>query len=188
VEEDAAFEQRAVEVGDKRTDVARRIRAAGRPGSEQGQVTLVWLGEAVRVGFVYRIDRARWRHLNIGMAEDKGPDGRVEREAVDTVARGEHQHGGRSVEDVTGRQLPRARLQHVLPWIARARSGRVAAQDGKDRADAHVDVDVAGAVERIEDDDVLALGRVALDDDRLLVFLGRRDADVAPRAAAVHAG
>ena len=54
-----------------------------------------------------------------------------------------------------------------------------ASKDGKDGADADVDVDIAAAVERIEDDDVLAVLAVALDDDGVFVFFRRHDGHVA---------
>ena len=79
-----------------------------------------------------------------------------------------------------------AGLQHVGQRVARAGRVGLAAQDRKDRADADVHVDVARAVERIEDDDVLAVLAVALDDDRLLVLLRSHDRHVAAVAQAVQ--
>ena len=55
----------------------------------------------------------------------------------------------------------------------------VAAEDRENRADADVDVDVAGAVERIEDDDVFPELAIALDDHGIFVFFRRHDGHVA---------
>ena len=45
IEEDAALEQRAMEVGDQRADVARRIRPARRAGAQVRQVAAIGSGK-----------------------------------------------------------------------------------------------------------------------------------------------
>ena len=81
----------------------------------------------------------------------------------------------------------RAGLQHVVQRVALAGRVGLAAEDREDGADADVDVDVAGAVERVEDDDVLAVlrGRAATTIG-LVVLLGGHDGDVAAAAQAVQ--
>jgi hypothetical protein len=89
-----------------------------------------------------------------GMGQDELADVLIQREAVDAVAGGQHHHGRRAVKGITGGHLLGAGLQEVahggLFDAARA------AQDGEDGADGDVDVDVGGAVERVEGDQVLA--------------------------------
>src|SRR5690606_3805329 len=62
------------------------------------------------------------------------------------------------------------------------------AEDGKDRADAYVDVDIGGAVERIVDENVttlpIALGKI----ERLFVVFGGHDADPAGVVAQADQG
>ena len=120
------------------------------------------------------------------MADNVGADGRIEREAEHAVAGRVDQHGGRAVDDVAGGDLAVAGLKHIDHRVAISFGVRLTAQDREDRADADVDVDVAGAVERIEDDHVLAMPAVALDDDRFLVFFRGHDGDVAAVAQTVQ--
>src|SRR6185437_4643823 len=118
------------------------------------------------VGFVGGVVGALFGHLHLVVGENEGADGGVEREAVNAVAGGVDEHGRRTVDDVAGGNLFGAGQQDgFLEWLA----GN-ALVDGEDGADVDVDVDVGGAVERVEDDDVSARLRVGVDDDGLFVF------------------
>ena len=115
------------------------------------------------------------------MREQELADRRIEREAVHALARRVDEHRARAVDDVARGDLTAARLQHVFELAVPA--ARDLPNDGEDRADRHVDVDVRRAVERIEQQAVLAALEVLgnLDDARL--FLGRHGAQP---AAVVH--
>ena len=91
------------------------------------------------------------------------------------LARGVHQHRARAVHDVTGRHLPAARLQHVGRRAPAVHA--YPAVDAEDGADRGVDVDVGGAVERIEEDGVLADWVFGGNRDDVLVFLRTHYAD-----------
>ena len=72
----------------------------------------------------------------------------LERESVDAVAGGVHEHRARTVHDVAGGELAAARLE-TIPHRA-APFGGDARQDREDGPDVDVRVDVRRAVERIE--------------------------------------
>ncbi|MHC2621490.1 hypothetical protein ACVIW2_003522 [Bradyrhizobium huanghuaihaiense] len=101
----------------------------------------------------------------------------VEREDVDAIAERQHQGGLRPVGDEAGRELRRAALMEGEREII----GR--GQDREDRADRHVDVDVGGAVERINRD---ADAAVAVADLRLAHLLRRQRRDRQPAEAAAQ--
>ena len=79
----------------------------------------------------------------------------VEREHCDAVAHRQHQLGLRAIHAVAGRGLETPRLQEVV--LADAVVVAHLAQHREDGADADVDVDVAGAVERVVQQQVFAL-------------------------------
>ena len=73
-----------------------------------------------------------------------------------------------------GSDLPATRLQQILHLATRA--ARDLADNREDRPDRHVHVDVRGAIERVEQQDVLpALERLGNRDD-VRLFLGRHGA------------
>src|SRR5947209_8773850 len=88
------------------------------------------------------------------MREQELADRWIERESVRALAGGVHQHGARPIEDVARGNLAAARLQHVLELTVAA--ARDLADDREDGADRDVHVDVRRAVERIEEQAVLA--------------------------------
>ena len=112
-------------------------------------------------------------HEGVGLA--------VEGEAVDAVADGEHEHRGRAVDREARRHLVAPRLQERgLVRLAHLAVGRLrAAQDREDGADRDVDVDVGRAVERVEQQQVLAARVVRRDRPRLLHLLGGERGEVA---------
>ena len=83
----------------------------------------------------------------------------VQREGGHAVAHGEHQRGLQTVDAVARRHLAAAGLEKVFLLHAAAFFGHV--QHAEDSANAHVHLDVAGAVQRIEQQQVFAL-RVAV--------------------------
>ncbi len=94
-------------------------------------------------------------------AQHEAADLALQRELVGAMAEREHQNSGRAIDHVAGGQLRGARLHEVHDL----RLGDVvrAAQYREDGADGDVDVDVRAAVQRIEQQQVVAL-RVAVRD------------------------
>ena len=103
------------------------------------------------------------------MGKQEFADRRIEREAVRALPRRVDHHRARAVDDVPRRDLATSRLQHVLELTGAAT--RDLANDGEDGADGHVHVDVRRAVERIEEQAVLAALEVVgnLNDVRLFL-------------------
>ncbi|MNT25957.1 hypothetical protein D3C72_1615030 [compost metagenome] len=95
------------------------------------------------------------------MRQEEFAQVRIEGEAVDAVADGQHQHGGGAVERIAGSHLGRAGLQEVLLRHGVRPFGR--AQHREDAAHRDVDIDVRGTVERVEHQQVLA-ARIARGD------------------------
>ena len=96
----------------------------------------------------------------------------VEREAVDAVAHGEHQHGGGAVQRVARRQLLGTGLEEVFGGDVAAAVDHVLRrpQNGKDAAHRHVHVDVAGAIQRVKHQQVFAARVLARNLIRLVHF------------------
>jgi hypothetical protein len=113
------------------------------------------------------------------------PDGRIEREAMHAVADGVDQDGRGTVDDVAGGDLLAARLQHPF-FDIRGVFLRGPAQDRKRRPHADADVDVGRAVQGIENDRVIGVGRAEIDDHRMLVFFRSEQANAVPQTEAVQ--
>jgi hypothetical protein len=179
IEEYTALEERAVEVRHQRADVARSVSAR----TQAAQVGSVGFWKAIGIGFVDRVCIALDWHFHIGEGEYEGADFGLQREAVDTLSGCVNKDSGGSVNDVACGYLFPACLKNggvpVRPLGT--------AQDGEDRTNADVYVDVGRAVERIEDNDVLpALG--AVDGDRLFVFFRDQEGDAFTRAQTMQDG
>ena len=95
---------------------------------------------------------------------------------MDAIARTVDQDRGRSVHDIPRGDLLAARLQHPAFWIIEPDS-RWTAENGERRPHAHVDIDVGGTVQRVEDDGVVGILRIVVHQDRLFVFFGRQHPD-----------
>ena len=93
---------------------------------------------------------------DVGMGEDELADVLVQGEAVDAIAGGQDHHGRGPINGVAGGDLPGAGLQEGLRAGLGALAG--AAQDGEDGAHRDVDVDIGGAVQGVEGQQVLAAG------------------------------
>src|SRR5687767_15779082 len=89
-----------------------------------------------------------------------------------TLARRINEHRARAVDDVSRRNLPASGLKHILHLAARA--ARDLPDNGKDRSDWNVDVDVRGTVERIEQQAVFSAAEVRRDVDDTGLFLRRQ--------------
>ena len=110
-----------------------------------------------------------------GVREEELPDRRIEREAVRALAGREHEDRRWAVEHVARRGDLATRTQRI--GEARPRELRLlAAKDREDGPDADVRIDVARAVERIEQHDILA---VVIGAGRLFELLAPDDAAVA---------
>ena len=101
-------------------------------------------------------------------------------------ARGVHEHRARPIDDVPRRHLPAARLQHVL-HLAMSPT-RDLLHHAEDRPDRHVDVDVGGPIERIEEEAVLAAAESVGNGDDVRLFLGRHGTEPAPMVHRLHDG
>lgn len=94
--------------------------------------------------------------LMLSWVRTKLPRLAIQGEALDAIAEGQHQHGLRAVDGVAGGDLGGARLEEgfLAQGIVLVQVLVGAAQHREDGADRDVDVDVAGAVQRVEDQQV----------------------------------
>ena len=99
----------------------------------------------------------------------------VQGEAVHARAHGQHKHCGGAIQGITRGDLLCAGLQEILTDHLTTRIdhrlGRT--QDAENRANADVDVDVARTIQRVEHQEVLALGVGLGNGVRAVHFLGR---------------
>ena len=183
VDVDPALDQVAVEVRHERADVARRVRPARRRvlGLHPLDVLLQAAAPRVVVALVGRVHAARLGRADAGVRQQELADRGVEREAVDARPSGVDQHRRGAVEDVARRDLLAAGLERARHrHLARVVLGDLV--DREDGPDGDVDVDVGRAVERVEEDDVLALAALEEQRDRLGVLLGADEAHLAAAA------
>ena len=119
-------------------------------------------------------------HEGVGLA--------IEREAVDAVAHRDHEHGRRSVDGEPRRHLPAAGLQKrlLLGLAVLAIGGLRAAQHREDGADRNVDVDIGGAVQRVDEQQILAALVRLGDRHRTLDLLGGERREVAAPDVGLH--
>lgn len=158
IEEYAAAKHVTVEIGDERSDIARRVGASGgRVGFLAiFEVFLHSRREIYIISLIYRVQSAVRRCFDEGVREAEFAYGCVEGESVDAVSRRVDQHGRRSVDYISGCDLIDARLQEFFLRGFRSYRGE-AAVDRKYRADRNVNIDVRGAVERVHADQVFAV-------------------------------
>src|SRR5258707_3820882 len=182
IAEHTAAKKIAMKVGDERPDVAyaQRLPFALEPAILAHEE----LGRLVPVGFVRVVDReisALVRDTDVRMRQQELADGRIEREAMHALPRGVHQHGAGAVDHVAGRHLSPAGLQHVLHFAGTP--ARDLLHDAENGAHRDVDVDVGGAVERIEQQAVLPAAKPLGYGNDPGLLLGRHRAEP---AAVVH--
>ncbi len=94
------------------------------------------------------------RDLDVARRHHEAADLAVQREGMRAVADRQHQHRARAVRGVAGADLGGARLQEV--FVARRGDVVRAAQHREDGADRDVHVDVRAAVQRIEQQQIVA--------------------------------
>ena len=141
------------------------------------------LAPFLAVAFVAGINPALFRNLHVGVREQELANARVQCKAVHAVACGEHQHGGRTIEEVACSHLLCAGAQHLVQGnLACMPFGT--AVDGEDGADIDIHVHVGGAVQGVKDDDVVAARELGPHPDEIGIFLAGHGAD---GAAALHA-
>src|SRR6185437_9696771 len=93
-------------------------------------------------------------YADVGMRKQELANGRVEREPVHALPCGVHEHRARPINHVAGGHLAATRLQQVFHLGALASYDL--ADHREDGADGNVHVDVGRAVERIEQQQILA--------------------------------
>ncbi len=158
IHEDAAAHQDAMHVGDHRRHPAHVEVLAAHAGLAGQTFVDVALDRRFPEALVRSVDRevARCRRdLQIRVGEQEFADFAIEGETVRAVADGQHQHRRRAVQ-ARSRQppvcVPGCRKSLAVGDVAVVR----AAQDREDAADRQIDVDIRRAVERFEDQQVLA--------------------------------
>ena len=177
VEVDAALQQVAMKIGHERANVTRRDPPSLRVVSRLYRVH-PGLRPRRPVGLVALVDgehRRLLRHAQVFARKEVLSAGRVEREAVHRVTVRVDERGRRAIDDVAGSDLLAAGAEDVLGHDAVGLSSTV---DGENRANGHIHVDVAGAVEGVEADDIVARA-VGGDLDDLVLLFARHRGDAA---------
>ncbi len=141
-----------MEVRDQAADVPRAVLAAKTARPQHLNVGPILLRPARRIGLVGAVVAALVGHLHALVAEHEGADGWIEGEAVHPFAGRIYQHGRRTVDNISRCNL---RIAGTKDGGLKLALGKTA-QHAEDGSHVDVHVDVGGAVERIEDDDVLA--------------------------------
>ncbi len=132
------------------------------------------------IGHVDREFLSGLRDLDVFVAEDEAAHFAVQGEAFNAVTQGQHQHGLRAVDGVTGGDLLGAWLQKCLlvQCFVLAQVLVRATQHREDRADRRVDVDVGRAVQWVEHQQVSAFRVFAGDLIGVVHFFGRHAGQV----------
>mmetsp|Transcript_4906 Transcript_4906/g.13697 ORF Transcript_4906/g.13697 Transcript_4906/m.13697 type:complete len:401 (+) Transcript_4906:60-1262(+) len=163
----ASVQHGAVEVAHKGADVAGRVGLAS-PQVRVLQAVHVLLQAGVPqvvVALVEGVNLAGLRHLDVAVREHELADGRVEGETVYALADGENEDDGGGVHAVPGTQeagpgLAGAddALVHDSLWVVHILDGAriIGIVDPEDGAGGDGSIDIGGAVEGVEDHDVVA--------------------------------
>lgn len=162
VHEHAAAHQDAVHVGHHARNPAHVEVLAARAFLAGQALVDVALHGHVPVAHVAHVDREFLgvrRNLDVFLRQHEAALLAVQREHGHAVAHGEHQRSLRAVDAVARGDLLRTGLQKVGLLHAGGVVGLL--EHAENGADAHVHVDVAAAVERVEHQEVFAL-RVAV--------------------------
>ena len=174
-----------MEVGHQRAHITGGIILAFRAlaGMEPFDGLTRGLVPVVPVAFIDGIDVPLLRDAHIRMGKQEFPDAGVQCEAMHPLTGAEHQHGGRTVQDIARGHLLDAGLQDFFQGDFTGAARRTA-QDGEDGAHIDVDVDIGRTIERVEDQDIIAAGKFRSHAHQLRLFLGAHGAQ---GAAAFHA-
>ena len=147
-----------MDVDDEGPGVARREGAAARGvvRAERLDEAPRPLGPAGEEPLVAGVVAAAARDPDVGVREEELADAGVEREALDARLRPRRvdEHRGRAVDEVARDDLLLRDAREEL-GLGVDGAGAADAPHGEDRADGAVDVEVRGAVERVDEDDVL---------------------------------
>ncbi len=161
-------------VGDHRADPAHVVVLAPRTVGPREAIVDVAADRRRPVAQVGHVDGeflGLLRHLQRRLGQQPDARGGIQGEADDALAEGQDQGGLRTVDRIAGRDLARSWLQEIAHLQLAAVVG--SRQDREDGADGDVDVDVAGAVEGVEQQQVGSPG-AARDRMQLLHLFGGR--------------
>lgn len=184
VHEDTSVEEGTVDIGHHGTDVTEGVAVV------LDAIDVVFGGTLpeVAVTLVDRVDLAEGLGADVGVGEDELAERTVEREAIDTTAKGEDEHGGGTVEGVSRGKEVAAGLEDIGVVGGLVLRGDLLG-NAKDRTDGDVGVDVGGAVEGIKVDDiVLGSAGKGVDEDGLGLFLRGDGTDEATLGQGVDKG
>ena len=150
-------------VGHHRPNPAHVVVLAARAGLAGDQLVDVALHGGFPGPRIRRVDRILLRivrNAHVGGGHDETAGFAIQREGMHAFAQCQHQLGRRTVHRIARHQLARTGLQEGAFIHRRSTAvGKVrAAQHRKDGAGRNVHIDVRRAVERIEQQQVLALG------------------------------
>ena len=152
VQKDAAVNESSMHVGHHGSHITSRIARGAI--FHFLNIALHAAVPVAPVSLVDGVDGPFRRNLHARMREHKLARARIERKPVDVKAlHGEHQLRGAAVHGVPRAHKLGSRLQHVLQ---RGRPLLRHMVDGENGADANVNVNVAGAVERVHGHHIVA--------------------------------
>ena len=187
VEIDATAQEDAVDLGHQRPVPARVEVAPERTRRPCEAVVDIGADGLLPVPVVRAVDRVfggRWGDPQVRPGQPEGAGVAVQREEVDGPARGQDEGRAWPVEDVARRALRGPGGPGKPASLARG-PGRRVWNEREDRADRHVEVDVARAVDRIDREPEAAVGVEGLD---LLPFLGDQSRHRAPAQGRAEQG
>ena len=184
VEEDAAPGQDALDIGHHRAGPAHVVVGAERTVPAGDAVLDIAPDGRRPVALVGHVDGelavARGDH-DVAPRQHPGADLAVQREAEHALAEGQDQAGLGAIDRIARRDLAVSGLEEVLLGDDALRDVFRRGEHREDRADAEIDVDVAGAVDGIIDEQVFALGIAVRDEvDGLHLLRGQRGEIAAP--------
>ena len=167
-------------LGHERGDPAHvEVHTARSGAPRQALLDVARHGRLPEAG-IGRVNRELARRLgdaHVGVRENPFADFGVERESVRAAAQRQHQHGAGTVERVAGAHLCGAVLQKVHQRRVLPRHGR--AQNGENAPHRQIHIDVRRAVERIEEQQILAARKLRGHLVRLGHLLGHHAGQVA---------
>ncbi|MND67602.1 hypothetical protein D3C80_590220 [compost metagenome] len=171
-------------VGHHRGDPAHVVVLAQGAFLAGQQLADVALHRSFPVALVGHVDGefgGAFRYADVVVGEHEAAQFAIQGEALDAVAQGQHQHGLRTVDGVAGGNLPGTRLEEglLVEAVVLREVLLGATQHREDGAHRHVDVDVGGAVQRVEHQQVGAFRVLAGDLVGVVHFLGRHAGQVA---------
>ncbi len=171
-------------VGHHRGDPAHVVVLAQRAvlaGQQLADIALHRLFPVALVGHVDGEFGGALRNAEVLVGKHEAAQLTIQGEAHHAVAESQNQHGLRAVDGVAGGNLLGPRLQEgfLAECVVLTETGIRAAQHGEDGADRDVDVDIARAVQRVEDQQIGTLRVLAGNLVGVVHFLGRHAGQVA---------